>query len=89
MAGMRNAIVLPVPVLARAITSPPSSTCRKGRVGLWMGGNVGAPTNQGSTAAAHMPAGTGTASWRNQNQQKIEQEQHNRGQQQVEQCFAA
>ena len=30
MAGMRKAMVLPVPVLARAITSPPASTCAEG-----------------------------------------------------------
>lgn len=39
----------------------------------------------------HMPAGTGTANWcdQQQQQQKMEKQQHNRGQQQVEQCFAA
>ena len=67
MAGMRKAMVLPVPVLARAITSPPASTCAEGEsvVGGWAGerlgegGQVGGPavptahTSQSLRACMH------------------------------------
>lgn len=56
-AGMRKAIVLPVPVLARAMTSPPFSTCaergyRAVGGGVWKGEvrACGAPGAAGACA---------------------------------------